>query len=289
MSNLRYENEDTLFEKEPLGLLYISTSRYEGDWHSNLHAHQCVELFYVVSGRGEFVVEETRFPVEPDDIVIINPNVQHTETAVPNNPMEYIVVGIEGGAFLLHGSTDSRYCRFACGQVGGEILGMLREMLKELIDKKQYHGILAKNILENLSIKLLRQRMLTQKQRIPAKKSSRECAKVRHYIDDHFKENITLVMLSELAHINKYYLVHAFTQEMGVSPINYLIQKRVEESQYLLLNTDYSISEISQILGFSSPSYFSQSFSRLNKMSPRAYRMQQKNQRDVWEMHGNGK
>lgn len=277
MSNLRYENEDTLFEKDPMDLLYISTSRYEGDWYSYMHAHQCIELFYVVSGRGDFLVEETGFPVEPNDIVIINPNVQHTETAVANNPMEYIVAGIEGGAFLLSGSTDSRYCRFACGQDGGEILGMFREMLQELMDKKQYHGILAKNILENLSIKLLRQRLVTQQQRMPTRKSSRECAKVRHYIDDHFKENITLVMLSELAHINKYYLVHAFTQEMGVSPINYLIKKRVEESRHMLLNTDYSISEISQILGFSSPSYFSQSFSRLSNMSPREYRMKRKN------------
>ena len=190
MSNLRYENEDPLFQKEPLGLLYISTSRYEGDWHSFMHAHHCMELFYVVSGRGQFAVEEITFPVEPGDIVIINPNVQHTETAVQNNPMEYIVVGVEGGAFLLHESADSRYCCFNCGPAGGEILGMMQEMLQELRDKKQYHGILAGNVLENLSIKLLRQRSVTLERREPVKKSSRECAKVKNYIDNHFKDII---------------------------------------------------------------------------------------------------
>lgn len=272
MSNVRYENTDPLFQKEPLDLLYISTSRYEGDWHSSLHSHQCVELFYVISGRGDFTVEEITFSVASDDVVIINPNVQHTETAVSNNPLEYLVVGIEGGEFLLHGSADKRYCCFSCGPAGGEILGMMREMLDELQCKKQYHGIVAKNILENLSVKLLRQRSVVLEHREPAKKCSRECAKVKNYIDNHFKENITLDLLSELAHINKYYLGHSFTQEQGTSPINYLIQKRVEEGRHMLLNTDYSISEISQILGFSSPSYFSQSFSRLNQMSPREYR-----------------
>lgn len=275
MSNIRYENEDQLFEEESLNLLYIATSRYEGDWCSFMHSHQCTELFYVVSGRGEFALEELAFPVGPDDMVIINPNVQHTETAVPNNPMEYIVLGMEGGEFLLEGGEDSRYCSFNCGEASNEILGMMREMLKELQDKKQYHFIVARNILENLSIKLLRYRSVLMERRGPAKKSNRECARVKQYIDNHFKENITLDMLSDMAHINKYYLVHAFTQETGVSPINYLIQKRITESQYMLSNTAHSISEISQILGFSSPSYFSQSFSRLNKMSPREYRRQQ--------------
>lgn len=277
MSNIRYENEDHLFRGIPLNLLYIATSRYEGDWHSFLHAHQCTELFYVISGRGDFLVEELSFPVKADDIVIINPNVQHTETAVPNNPMEYIVLGMEGGEFLLDGGEDTRFCCFNCGAAGGEILGMMREMLRELQEKQQYHGIVARNILENLSVKLLRHRSVLLEEREPVKKSSRECAKIKRYIDDHFKENITLDMLSELAHINKYYLVHAFTQEMGISPINYLVHKRIEESRHMLLNTGHSISEISQIMGFSSPSYFSQCFSRLNRMSPREYRAMQSN------------
>lgn len=281
MSNFRYENEESLSRGIPLSILYIATSRYEGDWHSFMHAHQCTELFYVISGRGEFMIEELVFPVKADDIVIINPNVQHTETAVPNNPMEYIVLGMEGGEFLLDDSEDTRYCCFNCGAASGEILGMMREMLREMQEKQKHHGIVARNILENLSVKLLRHRSVLLEQREPVKKSSRECAKVKRYIDNHFKENITLDLLSEMAHINKYYLVHAFTQEMGISPINYLVQKRIDESRHMLLNTGHSISEISQIMGFSSPSYFSQSFSRLNKMSPREYRMKQNKNTDT--------
>ena len=41
-------------------------------------------------------------------------------------------------------------------------------------------------------------------------------------------------MLSELVHVNKYYMVHSFTKEYGISPINYLISRRIEESKYLL-------------------------------------------------------
>lgn len=53
--------------------------------------------------------------------------------------------------------------------------------------------------------------------------------------------------------MNKYYLVHSFSKEYGVSPINYLIGRRIEESRYLLADTNHSLSQISHMLGFSSP------------------------------------
>lgn len=272
MSSIRYDNEASPVTENPLRLLYIASSRYDGEWHSSLHSHQFTELFYVVGGKGQFLVENLRFPVSGGDVVIINPNVQHTETALDSHPLEYIVLGMEGGEFLLEGSEDTRYCSFSCDASCESILALLREILKELEEKQERHGALVRNLLENLSIKLLRRRSLTLAQQSTVEKSSLECSQVKHYIDNHFKEPLTLDGLSKVAHLNKYYLSHAFRKEMGISPINYLIYRRIAESKHMLTHTRHSISEIAQILGFSSPSYFSQSFSRLNQISPRDYR-----------------
>ena len=73
-------------------------------------------------------------------------------------------------------------------------------------------------------------------------------------------------------HINKYYLSHAFRKEFNTSPISYLISRRIQESRFLLAETDHSLSQIAQILGFSSLSYFSQCFRRQEGMSPMEYR-----------------
>lgn len=97
---------------------------------------------------------------------------------------------------------------------------------------------------------------------------------IRRYIDNHFKEDLTLDHLAEMAHLNKYYLAHSFRKEFGTSPINYLISRRVAESRFLLRETDYSLSLITEILGFSSLSYFSQCFHRAEGMSPTEYRKQ---------------
>ncbi|MEG0441330.1 MAG: AraC family transcriptional regulator, partial [Oscillospiraceae bacterium] len=60
MSNKHFELErDAAPSPSPLPphrakLLYISTARYGGDWHSMMHSHACTELFYVVGGMGQF-------------------------------------------------------------------------------------------------------------------------------------------------------------------------------------------------------------------------------------------
>ena len=104
------------------------------------------------------------------------------------------------------------------------------------------------------------------------RKNPRVSITVRQYIDNHFKENITLDMLAELSHVSKYHMVHVFTEEYGISPINYLISKRIEEGKQLLQRTDYSLSLIGRTLGFSSPSYFSQAFKKQVHCTPMEYR-----------------
>ena len=78
---------------------YISISKYEDDWHSLPHTHQFSELFYVLRGEGIFYIEDKKVSMKTDDLMIINPYVEHTEKTLPNNPMEYIVFGVEGLAF----------------------------------------------------------------------------------------------------------------------------------------------------------------------------------------------
>ena len=79
---------------EHFQLRYISISKYEGDWQSLPHTHHFSELFYVLHGEGAFYIENEKVPVKTDDLVIINPYVEHTEKTLPNDPMEYIVFGV---------------------------------------------------------------------------------------------------------------------------------------------------------------------------------------------------
>ena len=260
-------------DRNKVKLLYVSTAKYGGDWHSTLHTHACTEIFYVVGGSGKFNIEGKLLPVTTDDMVIVNPNVEHTEVSYNKRPLEYIVLGVEGLEYSAGEDADERWFMTNLQNAREALLHALREMLREIEFKAVGYELICQDLLEVLILRLMRHAGLQflptkTEHRKPGRKPSKECAAVRHYIDNHFKENINLDMLSELVHVNKYYMVHSFTKEYGISPINYLISRRIEESKYLLSDTDHSLSQISHMLGFSSPSYFSQSFRRLEGMSP---------------------
>lgn len=264
-------------DRNKVKLLYVSTAKYGGDWHSTLHTHACTEIFYVVGGSGKFNIEGKLLPVTTDDMVIVNPNVEHTEVSYNQRPLEYIVLGVEGLEYSAGEDADERWFMTNLQNAREALLHALREMLREIEYKAVGYELICQDLLEVLILRLMRHAGLQflptkTEHRKPGRKPSKECAAVRHYIDNHFKENINLDMLSELVHVNKYYMVHSFTKEYGISPINYLISRRIEESKYLLSDTDHSLSQISHMLGFSSPSYFSQSFRRLEGMSPMEFR-----------------
>lgn len=264
-------------DRNKVKLLYVSTAKYGGDWHSTLHTHACTEIFYVVGGAGKFNIEGKLLPVTTDDMVIVNPNVEHTEVSYNKRPLEYIVLGVEGLEYSAGEDADERWFMTNMQNAREALLHALREMLREIEYKAVGYELICQDLLEVLILRLMRHAGLQflptkTEHRKPGRKPSKECAAVRHYIDNHFKENINLDMLSELVHVNKYYMVHSFTKEYGISPINYLISRRIEESKYLLSDTDHSLSQISHMLGFSSPSYFSQSFRRLEGMSPMEFR-----------------
>ena len=77
-------------------LLNVASSRYGGDWTSVPHTHNHTELFFIVSGQGQFLIQNQVFPVDVNNLVIINPNVLHTEASLNAQPLEYIVLGIGG-------------------------------------------------------------------------------------------------------------------------------------------------------------------------------------------------
>lgn len=256
-------------------LLNVASAKYGGDWHSVPHTHNHMELFFIVGGKGQFSIQDQLYPVNVNNLVIINPNVIHTEVSLNAQPLEYIVLGIEGIELATSNASNGQFSILDHYE-SVEISGCLRNILREMEQKNTGYEDVCQAYMEILIIRLMRTTALAVPAEPQAVSTNRQCALVRRYIDLHFKEALTLEQLAEEGHINKYYLSHAFKREYGVSPINYMISKRIEESKYLLAETDLSMSQIAQLLGFSSPSYFSQVFRRTQAVSPMEYRNDQK-------------
>jgi AraC-like DNA-binding protein/mannose-6-phosphate isomerase-like protein (cupin superfamily) len=256
-------------------LLNVASYKYGGDWKPVPHAHKHTELFFIVSGKGQFIIQDQVFPVNVNNLVIINPNVLHTEASMDAQPLEYIVLGIEGVEMAANDHYNGQFCILDHFE-SVDISSCLRNILREMERKNPGYEDICQAYTEILTIRLMRSIAISPQAEAQVVSGNQQCATVKRYIDLHFKESLTLEQLAEEAHMNKYYLSHAFKQEYGISPINYLISRRIEESKYLLSETDLSMSQIAHILGFSSLSYFSQVFRKAHGTSPMDFRQTSK-------------
>ena len=252
-------------------LLSAASAKYSGDWHSVPHTHNHVEIFYIAGGKGQFLIEDKLYPVDTNTLVIINPNVVHTEISLNAQPLEYIVLGIEGIELGIPNSTTEQY--FIFNRLDStEVSTCMRNILWEMESKQTGYEDVCQAFMEILLIRLMRSTGLPAPAETQTVSDNRQCVAVRRYIDNNYKYPLTLEQLAAEAHMNKYYLSHVFKREYGVSPINYMISRRIDESKHLLEETDLSASQIAQMLGFSSSSYFSQAFRRAENISPTDYR-----------------
>lgn len=274
MSNQNYKFEGKELEKINTRLLYITQARYDKDWHSLPHTHHFTELFYILRGTGDFLIENKTIPVKENDLIIVNPNVSHTENSHASQPLEYIVLGINGLQFGNESNGKySNYCIHDFSHYKNDLYFYLKTLIREVQEKKENFEAICQNLLEILIWSIVRQTK-TNLTVSPTKKITKECRFIEQYLDEHFAENITLQTLSDLTYLNKYYLLHAFKNYKGTSPINYLIEKRIEEAKHLLETTNLSVAKIATAVGFSSQSYFSQVFRKKCGISPNTYRKQ---------------
>lgn len=252
-------------------ILYITHSEYDKGWHSTPHMHHFTELFYIVSGVGSFVLPDQEIPLKKNDLVVINPNVEHTERSNVDGSLEYIALGIEGLAFSLPNAKELPIGLFTYQGDRDEILFFLHKLLKEVQQQEQGYELICQNIIDILIIKLRRAKEVTV-ELDNSKNLNQSVALVKHYINHNFENDITLGFLAKIASINKYYLAHRFKEDVGMSPIEYLTQIRINAAKTLLETTDFTIAVISETSGFSSQSLFSQTFRRLENQTPSEYR-----------------
>ena len=247
MSTERFDIRHAPAPRESFRLLYISKSRFGGDWNSTVHTHSCTELFYCLSGEGQFLLSGQLFPVKPDDMVIVNPQVEHTELSLNASPLEYIVLGVSG-IEILFGKADSTYAIFNCRENRERMVTLLHMLLAEADRSLDGCETVCQDLLEVLLIWLVRCTTLSLQVEESPRSDNRECVEIKRYLDNNYREEISLD--------------------------TYLNRRRIEESKYMLGNTGYSLAQISELMGFSSPSYFSQCFRKAEGLTPNEYRRQ---------------
>ena len=99
---------------------------------------------------------------------------------------------------------------------------------------------------------------------------------IKSYVKNNLSRKITLADLSWHLHCSTVTLTEHFKNEFGITIMDYVMNKRMEKAQRLLLNSELSIREVADECGFSDNEYFSRCFKETHGMSPTAWRKHEK-------------
>lgn len=223
------------------------------------HAHKdYLELFFVYQGEGQYMVDGQYYNIRTGDIVIINAGLLHSKScAFAKNLRSYSVGVCE---LALSGLPDNCLCKerqppvVSCGLISEQV-GEMFKLVYLLHSDKKHLGDICDCM--TLSLILLIYEMLDSRSHNEAKKprssASATADRIRNYLDEHYRESLTLSAIAHELNVNEYYLSHIFKNEFGIPPMQYVMRRRIGEAQSLLMDTSIPIGE-SQICSASARS-----------------------------------
>jgi AraC-like DNA-binding protein len=95
---------------------------------------------------------------------------------------------------------------------------------------------------------------------------------IKTYLDEHYKEKISLEFLAQHFYINKYYLVRMFKEQFGITILSYLNHVRITHAKQLLRFSELTIEEIGREVGIEDGAYFNRVFGKVEGITPGKYR-----------------
>lgn len=97
-------------------------------------------------------------------------------------------------------------------------------------------------------------------------------AQLMEYVQLHLNKNVTMQDMADKVCLTKSHMIRLFRQTMGITPLQYVLRKKVQYAQYLLLSTDLTVAEVAHRLGMEDASYFIRLFRKSLGFTPQEYR-----------------
>lgn len=105
--------------------------------------------------------------------------------------------------------------------------------------------------------------------------------KAIQYIRDHMSESINIEDIADMLYVSKNYFIRIFKKETGTTPVNFIIQRKMERAQLLLITESQPIKEIALSVGFEDFSYFNRVFKKVAGITPNEYRKEARHSQTV--------
>ncbi len=245
---------------EDFCLDFLKYQENKAGFYAPGHYHACYELVYYISGSGEYTLGDAHYAYTPNTFALIPPRMIHDERTFADSALLFIGFRyFDDESPILPGA----YADFHENCV----YRALRAMEKELAEKQPFYSSMLNNMTQSLIITLVRKYFGSSS---PLHDQGMEY--IQKYIDEHFKERLSLHELAEMSGYSYDWFRHVFKAQTGHSLTQYIILQRLRHAATQLITTDKPVTQIAFENHFSSSSQFISQFRKYKNTTPSEYR-----------------
>lgn len=265
------------------------------------HWHKELECIVILSGSMNYYVNNETYTLHPGDGIIVNANrlhlcgpvtdggTEHLETITidDSNNAHYLVVLLHPDTLRFNHKMEDMYINPLLYDSGSnvfflnhevdwqrETVSIISHIYEVMMEKPVCYELVAQSEFFRLWTSLYRNTIARNGCDLEETDPMSPLKTMISYIQHHYQEKITLNDVAEAGMMCQSKCCRLFRDALKQSPIEYLQHHRIAKATYLLEHTKMSITEIALECGFHGASYFTETFRKINGITPKEYRKQ---------------
>jgi AraC-like DNA-binding protein len=237
------------------------------NYFTRRHGMDSYLLLFSYEGQGELQYEGEIYTLKPGDIAFIDCQKPHFYQTVKDHwtHADLHLNGVQLALFYQLFSEGRAVVFRPSPKLQAHVL--LSELLLTHTKADKMRDVKVANQLQNLLTKLIEDTAGKQPTPIEA-----IIFRLQERLEQHFTENFTLDELANFCNTSKFYLSREFKKIVGVAPIDYLINLKINHAKYLLLNTDLPAYKIANQVGINDFNRFNKLFKKRVGETPKQFR-----------------
>ncbi len=254
------------------------------------HVHHYLEISCVLSGGCTYQVGELQYDIRPGDVFIFNNTDPHGLIVEKGQSMTHLVIHFNP-SFIWNSLANDLDYRFLLiffergdhfshrldreNPATERIVQMMREIREEFQNQKMCYELIVKIKLQTIFSEIIRNYDYVNMKKPGRPFHNTDIAQINavlRYIDEHLDSEIRLAQLAAIAHVSPAYFSTLFKRYNGMSPVEYIVHKRVQRAIEYIRTTNMSLTEIAMSCGFNNSTNFYKSFRKVTGRTPVSYR-----------------
>lgn len=256
--------------KGKLGTICAGFKKAAEGYHFHLSGYPFYRITYTISGHAKINDGKEEYSLKAGSVYYFPPNASGVIINDSDSVWDHIYIhftGYKAKEYFKKIASLSKRVMYVSKP--GEIQNLFENIVNNCVDQSEYSQTFCDSYLKILLLKLAAQEFTNHNYQSPSRLSYIRCY---NYIKENFSDISSLQDIAESCHINKVYLCRVFKNYAKVSPMTYVTNLKMNKAALLLMNTDYSIKQISFMLNYRNQYYFSRTFKKAYGISPSYYR-----------------